>query len=77
MLNDLAALTPPFVVCVAVLIGVGAFLRHEMRGNKGQADDDDPAAGISTQVSDGQEHANDDANDRASGRGDDSSPDRK
>jgi len=34
MLNDLAALTPPFLVCVAFLVAVGAFLRHEMRRAK-------------------------------------------
>jgi hypothetical protein len=30
MWQDLAALTPPLVVCVAVLIGVGMLLRREM-----------------------------------------------
>jgi hypothetical protein len=30
MWQDLAALTPPLVVCVAFLIGVGLFLRREM-----------------------------------------------
>jgi membrane protein insertase Oxa1/YidC/SpoIIIJ len=30
MWQDLAALTPPLVVCVAVLIGVAMLLRREM-----------------------------------------------
>ncbi len=30
MWQDLAALTPPLVVCVAFLIGVAMFLRREM-----------------------------------------------
>ena len=30
MWQDLAALTPPLVVCVAVLIGVALLLRREM-----------------------------------------------
>jgi hypothetical protein len=30
MWQDLAALTPPLVVCVAFLIGVGMLLRREM-----------------------------------------------
>jgi hypothetical protein len=30
MLQDLAALTPPLVVCVAFLIGAGWLLRREM-----------------------------------------------
>jgi len=34
MLNDLAALTPPFLVCVAFLFAVAAFVRHEMRRAK-------------------------------------------
>lgn len=40
MLNDLAALTPPILVCVAFLIAVGAFLRHEMGGTDNPADDE-------------------------------------
>jgi hypothetical protein len=42
MLNDLYALTPPFLMCAAFLIGVGAFLRHEMRRAKNSGEDDDP-----------------------------------
>jgi hypothetical protein len=30
MLQDLAALAPPFIVCVAFLVGVGALLRREL-----------------------------------------------
>lgn len=29
--SDLAALTPPLLVCVAFLVGVWAFIKHEMR----------------------------------------------
>lgn len=39
MLTDLAALAPPFLVCAAFLVAVGAFLRHEMRAAKNQADE--------------------------------------
>jgi hypothetical protein len=41
MLNDLTALTPPFLMCAAFLFGVGAFLRHEMRRAKNSSDEDD------------------------------------
>jgi preprotein translocase subunit Sec61beta len=30
MLSDLAALIPPMVVCVAIIIAVVLFLRHQM-----------------------------------------------
>ena len=48
---DLAALIPPAVICVAVLIAVGAFLRHEMSARRtgDEADAAEPnrgAAGI-------------------------------
>jgi hypothetical protein len=39
--SDLAALIPPFLVCAAFLVAVGAFLRHEMRGSKNPADDEE------------------------------------
>ena len=39
MLSDLAALTPPFLMAVAFLAAVWAFLRHEMRGGKNRAED--------------------------------------
>ena len=37
MWQDLAALTPPLVVCVAFLIGLVLFLRHEMGPRRGGA----------------------------------------
>ena len=40
MLTDLAALVPPFLVATAFLVGVGAFIRHEMRAAKKQATDE-------------------------------------
>ena len=40
---DLAALIPPAVICVAVLIAVGWFLRHEMSARR-PGDEDDAAA---------------------------------
>ena len=40
MLSDLSALVPPLVVCVAFLIGVGAFLRHEMGARRRRRDQD-------------------------------------
>jgi hypothetical protein len=46
MLGDLAVLTPPLVVCAALLIAIGAFLRHEM-GARRPADDGGPSADIS------------------------------
>lgn len=36
VLSDLAALTPPILVAAAFLIGVAAFVRHEMRAAKKQ-----------------------------------------
>jgi len=30
MLHVLAALAPPFIVCAAFLVGVGALVRHEL-----------------------------------------------
>lgn len=41
---DLAALLPPLVICVAVLIAVGAFLRHEMATRR-PGDEDEAAPG--------------------------------
>lgn len=41
MLNDLAALTPPFLVAAAFLIAAGAFVRHEMRRVKNRAESED------------------------------------
>jgi len=46
VLNDLAALTPPLLVCAAFLVAVGAFLRHEMRQADSQPEDE--SADVST-----------------------------
>jgi len=35
MLSDLAALTPPLVVCLAVIVAVVLFLRHQMAPKRG------------------------------------------
>jgi len=40
MLRDLAALTPPLVVCGAFLVGVLLFLRRQMRAGNRAADHD-------------------------------------
>ncbi|MGD0685011.1 MAG: hypothetical protein ABSA03_07810 [Streptosporangiaceae bacterium] len=40
MISDLAVLTPPLVVCVAVLVAIRAFLRHEMGPHTPGADED-------------------------------------
>jgi hypothetical protein len=42
LLSDLAALTPPAVVCVAFLIGVGLFLRHQLGPKRESAEDEYP-----------------------------------
>ena len=39
-MRDLSVLTPPLVVCVAFLIGVGAFLRHEMGARRRRRDEE-------------------------------------
>lgn len=44
LVQDLSALTPPLLMCAAVLFAVGAFLRHEM-GKKRSAEDDQESAG--------------------------------
>ncbi|HTZ91542.1 MAG TPA: hypothetical protein VMB74_04050 [Streptosporangiaceae bacterium] len=42
---DLSALTPPFLVAAVVIIGIAAFLRHEMgRGRSDRADPEDISA---------------------------------
>jgi len=46
VLGDLAVLTPPLVVCAALLIAIGAFLRHEM-GTRSRGGDGQPPADIS------------------------------
>jgi len=42
MLGDLAALTPPTVVAVAFLIGLGIFLRHQLGPKQESAEDERP-----------------------------------
>jgi len=42
LLSDLAALTPPAVVCVAFLIGVGLFLRHQLGPKRESAEEQYP-----------------------------------
>jgi hypothetical protein len=47
-MNDLAALTPPFLVAAAVIIAIIAFLRHEMgrkRVDRSDLDGNKPAPG--------------------------------
>ncbi|HTP17778.1 MAG TPA: hypothetical protein VMK13_18345 [Streptosporangiaceae bacterium] len=45
-LKDLTVLTPPLLVCLAFLIAVGAFLRHEMAAKR-QRDDNALSGDIS------------------------------
>lgn len=40
MLKDLAVLTPPLLVCVAFLIALAVFLRHEMGRSRRHRDGD-------------------------------------
>ena len=42
MLQDLAVLTPPLLMCAAFLVAVGAFVRHEMRASRRHRDQDAP-----------------------------------
>ena len=42
LLSDLAALTPPAVVCVAFLIGIGLFLRRQLGPKRESAEDEYP-----------------------------------
>jgi membrane protein insertase Oxa1/YidC/SpoIIIJ len=37
MWSDLAALTPPLIVCVAFLVGVAMFLRNQMSPKRREA----------------------------------------
>lgn len=46
---DLAALTPPLLVCAAFLVAVGAFIRYEMRRDKNPAGDE--GSEVSVQIS--------------------------
>jgi hypothetical protein len=45
MLQDLAALTPPAIVCVAVLVGTWAILRRELAPKRAERDEDRAASG--------------------------------
>lgn len=40
MLQDLAVLTPPLLMCAAFLVAVGAFVRHEMGASRRRRDQD-------------------------------------
>jgi hypothetical protein len=42
VLSDLAVLTPPAVVCAALLIAIAAFLRHEMGPSRPSEDEAQP-----------------------------------
>jgi hypothetical protein len=42
VIRDLSVLVPPLVVCVAFLIAVGAFLRHEMGARRRRRVEDLP-----------------------------------
>jgi hypothetical protein len=44
MLQDLSALAPPAIVCVAFLVGVGALLRRELAPKRRRAADGSSAA---------------------------------
>ena len=44
MLQDLAALTPPAIVCVAVLIGAWAIVRRELAPKRRERADDEVAS---------------------------------
>ena len=44
-MKDLSVLTPPFLMAAVVIVGIVAFLRHEMgRGRADHADPDDISA---------------------------------
>ena len=43
-MQDISALTPPLLMCAAVLLAIGAFLRHEM--NRKRPEDMDEARDI-------------------------------
>jgi hypothetical protein len=42
MLNDLAALAPPLVMCAGFILAVAAFVRHEVRRGKREGAADAP-----------------------------------
>ncbi len=52
MLSDLAVLTPPAVVCAALLIAIIAFLRHEMGPRRtGEDEAQPPDISVNGQIS--------------------------
>jgi len=42
VLQDLAVLTPPLLICAAFLVAVVAFVRHEMGASRRRRDQDGP-----------------------------------
>jgi hypothetical protein len=44
--QDLSVLTPPLLMCAAVLFAVGAFLRHEMSKKRPEADEKESADAV-------------------------------
>lgn len=45
-MQDLSVLTPPLLMCAAVLFAVGAFLRHEMSKKRPEVDERQPGEAI-------------------------------
>jgi hypothetical protein len=45
--QDLSVLTPPLLMCAAVLFAIGAFLRHEMSKKRPEVDEKEPAEAAS------------------------------
>lgn len=63
-MQDLSVLTPPLLMCAAVLFAVGAFLRHEMSKKRPETDEpetDEPIASPSTPEETGNNAAGSDA----------------
>jgi hypothetical protein len=44
--EDLSVLTPPLLMCAAVLFAIGAFLRHEMSKKRPEVDERQPGQAI-------------------------------
>jgi hypothetical protein len=44
--QDLSVLTPPLLMCAAVLFAIGAFLRHEMSKKRPEVDEREPGEAI-------------------------------
>ena len=42
-MQDLSVLTPPLLMCAAVLFAIGAFLRHEMSKKRPEVDEREPS----------------------------------